>query len=102
MRITWHQALTKRAAEQAAAEAQARDTRATLDRITPLAAKGFVHTRVIPVENPNRFWLGTTTPREMHDLLWRLATKTLLKPASCDFLLGVTRGLSGYHDGVRQ
>jgi beta-lactamase class A len=67
-----------------------------------LAAKGFVHTRVIPVENPNRFWLGTTTPREMHNLLWRLATKTLLKPASCDFLLGVTRGLNGYHDGVRR
>ena len=67
-----------------------------------LAAKGFVHTRVIPVANPNRFYLGTTTPREMHDLLWRLATKTLLKPASCDFLLSVTRGLNGYHDGVRR
>ena len=67
-----------------------------------LAAKGFVHTRVIPVANPNRFLLGTTTPREMHDLLWRLATKTLLKPASCEFLLRLTRGLSGYHDGVRR
>jgi HlyD family secretion protein len=30
------------AAEQAAAEAQARDAKATLDRVTPLAAKGFV------------------------------------------------------------
>ena len=67
-----------------------------------LAAKGFVNTRVIPVANPNRFFLGTTTPREMHDLLWRLATKTLLKPASCEFLLRLTRGLSGYHDGVRR
>jgi beta-lactamase class A len=67
-----------------------------------LAAKGFVHTRVEPVANPNRFFLGTTTPREMHDLLWRLATKTLLKPASCDFLLRVTRWLNGYHDGVRR
>jgi len=67
-----------------------------------LAAKGFVNTRVIPVANPNRFFLGTTTPREMHDLLWRLATKTLLKPESCDFLLRLTRGLSGYHDGVRR
>ncbi|GAA0463868.1 serine hydrolase [Actinoplanes capillaceus] len=67
-----------------------------------LAAKGFVHTRVEPVANPNRFFLGTTTPREMHDLLWRLATKTLLKPESCDFLLGVTRWLNGYHDGVRR
>ncbi|MEV6301134.1 serine hydrolase [Actinoplanes sp. NPDC051861] len=67
-----------------------------------LAAKGFVHTRVEPVANPNRFYLGTTTPREMHDLLWRLATKTLLKPESCDFLLSVTRWLNGYHDGVRR
>ena len=67
-----------------------------------LAAKGFVKTRVEPVANPNRFFLGVTTPREMHDLLWRLANKTLLSPASCDFLLRVTRGLNGYHDGVRR
>lgn len=69
---------------------------------TILAAKGFVHTRVEPVANPNRFFLGTTTPREIHDLLWRLATKTLLKPASCDFLLGILRWINGYHDGIRR
>ena len=67
-----------------------------------LAAKGFVHTRVEPVANPNRFYLGTTTPREMHDLLWRLASKTLLSPASCGFLLSITRWINGYHDGVRR
>jgi beta-lactamase class A len=67
-----------------------------------LAAKGFVSTRVEPVANPNRFFLGTTTPREMHDLLWRLATKTLLTPASCDFLLSITRWINGYMDGVRR
>ena len=67
-----------------------------------LAAKGFVHTRVQPVANPNRFFLGTTTPREMHDLLWRLANKTLLAPDSCDFLLSITRWLNGYHDGIRR
>jgi len=67
-----------------------------------LAAKGFVSTRVVPVANPNRFFLGTTTPREMHDLLWRLATKTLLTPASCDFLLSITRWINGYMDGVRR
>src|SRR5690349_10675748 len=67
-----------------------------------LAAKGFVHTRVEPVANPNRFFLGDTTPREIHDLLWRLATKTLLTPASCDFLLGILRWLNGYHDGIRR
>ncbi|WP_092545608.1 serine hydrolase [Actinoplanes derwentensis] len=67
-----------------------------------LAAKGFVHTRVEPVANPNRFFLGTTTPRETHDMLWRLANKTLLSPESCDFLLSITRWLNGYHDGVRR
>lgn len=67
-----------------------------------LAAKGFTHSRVEPVANPNRFFLGVTTPRETHDLLWRLANKTLLSPASCDFMLGVTRWVNGYHDGVRR
>jgi beta-lactamase class A len=67
-----------------------------------LAAKGFVHTRVQPVANPNRFFLGTTTPRETHDLLWRLANKTLLTAASCDFMLRIIRWQNGYHDGVRR
>ncbi|MGX6604764.1 serine hydrolase [Micromonosporaceae bacterium Da 78-11] len=67
-----------------------------------LAAKGFTHTRVEPVANPNRFYLGTTTPREMHDLLWRLADKTLLSPESCSFLLSITRWINGYMDGVRR
>jgi beta-lactamase class A len=67
-----------------------------------LAAKGFTHTRVEPVANPNRFFLGTTTPREMHDLLWRLANKTLLSEKSCTFLLGITRWINGYMDGVRR
>ncbi|MBT8225818.1 MAG: serine hydrolase [Dactylosporangium sp.] len=67
-----------------------------------LAAKGFVNTRVEPVANPNRFYLGTTTPREMHDLLWRLANKTLLSASSCDFLLTITRWVNGYHDGIRR
>lgn len=67
-----------------------------------LAAKGFTHTRVEPVANPNRFFLGVTTPRETHDMLWRLANKTLLSPASCDFMLDVTRWVNGYHDGIRR
>ncbi|WP_433532768.1 serine hydrolase [Micromonospora sp. CA-263727] len=67
-----------------------------------LAAKGFTHTRVEPVANPNRFFLGVTTPRETHDLLWRLANKTLLSTRSSDFLLGILRWINGYHDGVRR
>src|SRR3954468_25096762 len=38
----------------------------------------------------------------MHDLLWRLATKTLLSPESCTFLLSITRWINGYMDGVRR
>jgi beta-lactamase class A len=67
-----------------------------------LAAKGFVNTRVQPVANPNRFFLGVTTPRETTDFLWRLANKTILSPASCDFLLRILRWVNGYHDGIRR
>ncbi|MFY1693224.1 serine hydrolase [Plantactinospora sp. WMMB782] len=67
-----------------------------------LAAKGFTHTRVEPVANPNRFFLGVTTPRETHDLLWRLANKTIVTPKSANFLLGILRWINGYHDGVRR
>jgi beta-lactamase class A len=67
-----------------------------------LAAKGFEKTRVEPVANPNRFFLGVTTPRETHDLLTRLASKTLLSATSCDFFLRVLRWVNGYMDGVRR
>ncbi|KXK60716.1 hypothetical protein AWW66_17345 [Micromonospora rosaria] len=67
-----------------------------------LAAKGFTHTRVEPVANPYRFFLGVTTPRETHDLLWRLANGTLLSVGSTTFLLGVLRWINGYHDGIRR
>ena len=67
-----------------------------------LAAKGFVHTRVEPGPTPNRFFLGTTTPRETHRLLTRLAEGTLLADTSCAFLTAVLSAPSGYHDGIRR
>jgi beta-lactamase class A len=67
-----------------------------------LAAKGFTHTRVEPVEDPHRFFLGVTTPRETHDLLSRLVAGTLLNARTSAFMVGVLRALSGYHDGVRR
>ncbi|GAA2093967.1 serine hydrolase [Actinomadura alba] len=69
-----------------------------------LAAKGFTHTRVEPVEgNPNRFFLGTTTPREMHALVKGLADQTLLSAASSAAMLRVMRWSEvGYCDGVRR
>ncbi|MBC6458333.1 serine hydrolase [Actinomadura sp. HBU206391] len=69
-----------------------------------LAAKGFTHTRVEPVEgNPNRFFLGTTTPREMHALVKGLADQTLLSASSTQAMLRVMRWSEvGYVDGVRR
>ncbi|QFU86930.1 serine hydrolase [Amycolatopsis sp. YIM 10] len=66
-----------------------------------LRAKGFVHTQVVPVANPNRFFLGTTTPRETYDLLQKLVGGTLLSPASTEYLLNVLRSLSSFTDGIR-
>ncbi|GIG64241.1 serine hydrolase [Phytomonospora endophytica] len=67
-----------------------------------LAAKGFTYTRVEPGSGPNRFFLGKTTPNEMNLLLRKLVGGTLLSSRSSQFLVGVLRGLSGYHDGVRR
>jgi beta-lactamase class A len=67
-----------------------------------LAGKGLTHTRVEPVPDRRRFWLGVTTARETADLLRRLAERTLLAPASCDFVLRVARATGGYCDGIRR
>jgi beta-lactamase class A len=68
-----------------------------------LARKGFTQTRVQPVPtNPHRFFLGNTTPREMHDLWLGLANGTLLSARSTQFLFGITRWVDGYMDGVRR
>lgn len=66
-----------------------------------LRAKGFVHTQVVPVANPNRFFLGRTTPTETHTLLRRLVDGTLLSASSTEYLLNVLRSLSAFTDGVR-
>lgn len=66
-----------------------------------LRNKGFVHTQVVPVTNPNRFYLGRTTPRETHTLLSRLVAGTLLSPESTSYLLNVIRSTSAFNDGIR-
>jgi beta-lactamase class A len=66
-----------------------------------LRAKGFTHTQVVPVSNPNRFFLGTTTPRETTDLLHRLAAGQLLSAASTEYVLTALRSLTSFTDGVR-
>lgn len=66
-----------------------------------LRVKGFVHTQVVPVTNPNRFFLGQTTPRETHTLLRKLVNGTLLSATSTEYLLTALRSLTAYTDGIR-
>ena len=67
-----------------------------------LRAKGFAHTQVRPVANPNRFFLGTSTPRETHDLLRALVGGDLLTPTSTDFVLRLLRSPVAFTDGIRR
>ncbi|HSW96238.1 MAG TPA: serine hydrolase, partial [Candidatus Saccharimonadales bacterium] len=68
-----------------------------------LASKGFTHTRVEPLpDNPHRFYLGDTTPKEMNMLLEGLANKTLVSPQSSDFILNIMQWINGYNDGIRR
>jgi beta-lactamase class A len=67
-----------------------------------LTAKGFPQTQVEPVANPNRFYLGTTTARETHELLWALAAGSLLSAASTNYVLGVLRSPIAFTDGIRR
>jgi beta-lactamase class A len=66
-----------------------------------LVDKGFPHTQVTPVANPNRFFLGRTTPRETHDILQKLVLGELLSEASTTYLLGALRATSAFTDGLR-
>jgi hypothetical protein len=67
-----------------------------------LVAKGFPNTQVQPVANPNRFFLGLTTPRDTHDLLQALVRGTLLSPASTAYLIGLLRSPIAFTDGIRR
>lgn len=67
-----------------------------------LVAKGFPKTQVVPVDNPNRFFLGQTTPREMHDLLNGIVAGTVLSPTSSEYLLGILRSPVAFTDGIRR
>jgi beta-lactamase class A len=66
-----------------------------------LRGKGFVHTQVVPVANPNRFFLGKTTPRETHTLLRKLVAGELLSAESTTYLLNAIRSLTAFTDGIR-
>jgi beta-lactamase class A len=67
-----------------------------------MVAKGFPNTQVVPVANPNRFFLGTTTPKETHDLLRALVGGTLLSAGSTQHLLDLIRSPIAFTDGIRR
>jgi beta-lactamase class A len=67
-----------------------------------IAAKGFPNTQVQPVSNPHRFYLGTTTPRETHDLLGALVAGTLLSSSSTAYLLSLITSPIAFTDGIRR
>ncbi|SIQ96881.1 serine hydrolase [Micromonospora avicenniae] len=67
-----------------------------------LVAKGFPNTQVEPVANPNRFFLGTSTPQETHDLLRAHVAGTVISPSSTAFLLDVLRSPIAFTDGIRR
>ncbi|WP_018684363.1 serine hydrolase [Actinokineospora enzanensis] len=67
-----------------------------------LVDKGFPKTQVVPVANPNRFYLGKTTPRETHNLLQALAQGNLLTPSSTAYLLHILRSQAAHTDGIRR
>jgi beta-lactamase class A len=73
---------------------------AEINRI--LAGKGFRRTRVQPVADPNRFYLGRSTPRETHTLLRHLVAGKLLSPASTTAILSRLRSPIAFTDGVRK
>ncbi|RQX20846.1 serine hydrolase, partial [Micromonospora ureilytica] len=55
-----------------------------------------------PVANPNRFYLGTTTPRDMHRMLQELVKGTLLSATSTTHLLNLLRSPIAFTDGIRR
>jgi beta-lactamase class A len=67
-----------------------------------LVAKGFPKTQVQLVDNPNRFFLGRTTPRETHDLLRALLYGKLLSRASTAFMVDILRSPVAFTDGIRR
>ncbi|PZG01418.1 serine hydrolase [Micromonospora deserti] len=67
-----------------------------------LRDKGFPNTQVQPVANPNRFYLGTSTPRETHELQRALVGGALLSPASTAFVLDLLRSPVAFTDGIRR
>ena len=73
----------------------------TLEINEIMRAKGFPKTQVEPGSNPNRMFMGWTTPREMHDLFSAHVRGQLLSEASTDQLFNLIRSPIAFTDGIR-
>ncbi|MGH8794987.1 MAG: serine hydrolase [Stackebrandtia sp.] len=64
--------------------------------------QGFVDTRVQPNgDDPKRFFLGTTTPKEQHDIWRKTAVGELVSDESRDYLFSALRAPVAFSDGIR-
>jgi len=73
----------------------------TLEINEIMVAKGFPKTQVEPGSNPNRMFMGWTTPREMHDLFSAHVRGQLVSEAATDFLFNLIRSPIAFTDGIR-
>lgn len=73
----------------------------TLEINEIMVAKGFPKTQVEPGSNPNRMFMGWTTPREMHDLFSAHVRGQLLSPEATTFLFNLIRSPIAFTDGIR-
>ncbi|ADD41444.1 serine hydrolase [Stackebrandtia nassauensis] len=68
-----------------------------------LKKKGFPKTQVEPKpDNPNRFFLGKTTPKESHEIWQQLIKGKLLSKESTERILNLTRAPVAFTDGIRR
>ncbi|WP_052305187.1 serine hydrolase [Stackebrandtia nassauensis] len=66
-----------------------------------LTSLGYKETQVEPVPDTDRWYLGTTSAKEMHDFWQRLIGVELVKQESTEYLLKILRSAEAFPDGIR-
>lgn len=66
-----------------------------------LESLGYEATWLEPVPDTDRWYLGTTSAKEMHDFWQRLVTGELLSKESTEYLLKILRSAEAFPDGIR-
>ncbi|HZE41863.1 MAG TPA: serine hydrolase [Stackebrandtia sp.] len=74
----------------------------TADEINKyLTSLGYTSTQLEPVPDTPRWYLGTTSAKEMHDFWQRLISGKLLSAKSSEYLLKILRCAEAFHEGIR-